>query len=267
MSRQLTSGVLGRKKGIDADLQVYLGSLTTALSSGQVALLNTFVKDLKSGLEIANLSDAFDVMYILANETSESGLNNLVKRSHDATLSSTAPTFTALEGFTGNGTSAYIDADYTPSVDNDTLSLNDASYGAYTRTSINNTGIIFGGLVSGSIVSTFQSGSGNRLHNTSADNITQHPAGMIILNREAAASYNIYQNKTPTLITRASTSLLSCRVFILTYSNNNAAPPGNYADGQVSFFFTGRSFSQEEVNTITDTFEAYMDANSKGVIA
>ena len=58
-------------------LQPTLRGLTTPLSSGQIDKLNTFVAALKSGLSISALSDAFDVMYVLANETAEAGLKTL----------------------------------------------------------------------------------------------------------------------------------------------------------------------------------------------
>ena len=100
--RLLTIGAMQQQAniaGLDADLKIYLDSLTTPLSAGQQSLLNTLVVDLKAGLGITNLSDAFDQMLIHANETIESGLHNLVKRLHDATLHGTdgVPTFIALE--------------------------------------------------------------------------------------------------------------------------------------------------------------------------
>ena len=271
MSRQLTSGVLGRRKGIDADLQVYLGSLTTALSSGQVTLLNTFVKDLKSGLEITNLSDAFDVMYILANETSESGLKNLVKRTHDATLAGLdgLPVFAALEGFTGGTANAQrrrIETGFVPSTDGDNVKLDDASYGAYQRTTGTEFSMLFGVASTGHIT-LLENGQVTRVHSTSFDNVGHLPAGLTILSRAAAANYQCYRNKIDGTITRASTALPEHNIWLLGYNNAGAAPSANYGlNIQISLFFAGKSFTQSEVNIIRNTFEAYMDANGKGVI-
>ena len=91
--------------GVEPEVTAYIDGLTTPLSSGQLTALNTFVKALKDGLSITLLSEVFDVMYILAGETEESSLRNLIKRAHDAEAVN-SPTFTTLEGFTGDASSA-----------------------------------------------------------------------------------------------------------------------------------------------------------------
>jgi hypothetical protein len=68
-----------------AEVVTYTTGLTTPLSAGQIAKLNTLVLSLRSGLGISLLSDAFDVLYLFAGETSESSLRNLVKNANHAT--------------------------------------------------------------------------------------------------------------------------------------------------------------------------------------
>jgi hypothetical protein len=96
---------------LNAETVTYITGLTTPLSSGQVTLIDTFVTSLKTGLSITTLDEVFDVMYILAGETAESSLRNLIKNDHHATAVN-SPTFTALEGFTGDGLTKYINTNY-----------------------------------------------------------------------------------------------------------------------------------------------------------
>lgn len=62
----------------DADAQAYFDAMSTPLSTDYQDRINTFVLMVKDSLSLTNLSDKFDVIYLLANETSEAGLKNLV---------------------------------------------------------------------------------------------------------------------------------------------------------------------------------------------
>jgi len=114
---------------LDVDTLTYITGAITPLSSARLAIVDTFVRAIKTGLSISLLSDFFDTMYLRANETSEFALRNLVKRSHDSTLVNT-PTFTADEGFTGAATKA-INNNYNPRTDGVKYTLNQCSMGVY----------------------------------------------------------------------------------------------------------------------------------------
>jgi len=115
---------------IDADLEAYIDAISgTELSDVWISRLNTFITTIKSGLGITNLSDAFDVMYVLAGETEESSLLNLAKRAHDAQVYGTVP-FTQYEGFTGGATTSdRLITNYVPSTDTVKFTLNDGAWG------------------------------------------------------------------------------------------------------------------------------------------
>ena len=249
----------------DPDLLTYIDSLVTPLSEGQLALLNTFIVNLKSGLSIANLSDAFDVMYILAGETAESSLRNMVRRAHDATAVN-APLFTALEGFTGNGINAYINCNYNLLNDSIRYTVYDASLGVYTRTFAT-----IDIMIAGALAGTWMRISSSRtwLHINSNDDaprvyVLAGGAGMRIgsLIGTDGTGLFLYMNKNKYGATTAGdiNGILNEGVTLLKYSTY-------YSPSQISFAFTGRGFTQSEANIITDVFEAYMDANGKGVIA
>ena len=260
----------------EAETVAYITGLTTPLSSGQVTLIDTLVKTLKTGLSITNLSDAFDAMWIFAGETEESSLKNLIKNSHHAVLAgATPPTFAAAEGFTGDGLTGYINTNYNPVTQGVNFTLNSNSYGVYSRTNANSEGTSMGLRTSTSDychLTLFSAGSGSV---TATRNCQVAPgsiaialpttAGLFISNRGTDASHDLFYNTAKVSQIAASTSLPSANFMILCRNNNGAAESFNTR--QISFAFTAKAVIQGDVDVITSVFETYMDALGKGVIA
>ncbi len=122
---------------LEAEVNTYITGLTTPLSEIQKNKLCRFVFDLKDGLSIDNLSDVFDLIYILAGETQESSLRNIVKNAHHGTLGGvTQPGFSAGLGFLNTG-SGFIDTNYNPSTQAVRASLNSMTIAAYSKTNTN----------------------------------------------------------------------------------------------------------------------------------
>lgn len=121
----------------DAEVDTYITGLATPLSAWQITKLKTFVSALKTGLSITNLSDAFDVMYILGCETAESSLRNLVKNAHHATAVNIL-TFDPNTYIKGNGTDSYINTNYIPSIHGVKFTVNDASFGILVNNNVDN---------------------------------------------------------------------------------------------------------------------------------
>ena len=260
--RTAIAGSLGGGKSWDSDLVTYISGLATPLSSGQLTLLNNFILALKSGLSIINLSDAFDVMYILANETAEAALRNLVKRSHDATAVNN-PTFTALEGFTGNGTSSYIDTNYNAATQAINYTLNTCSYGLYLKIlSSVTTGDLFAATTTGRIeIIGNNSVTGNRVYLNALEKLISltKNVGMWIDSRLSTTAISRMINKSYGTETNNAVIIPDSNVLIQKSAYG-------YSNSQLSFLFIGKDLTQANGNTITDAFEAYMDANGKGVI-
>jgi len=255
------------------ELDLYTSGLTTELSIGYLTLLNTFITAVKSGMSITNLSDAFDIMYILANETTEAALRNLVKRLHDATAYNT-PTFTALEGYTGNGSSMYIDTNYNANTQGSRYTLDSASMGYYGRLNVT-TGTPFGVFDNGGTTFSIINGRNSsnqfqvRLNTAGAGVIGTNyvtGAGLYIGSRTASNVTNGYTNGVVgTTKTDLSVSMYNYTHYILAAHRSVGAT--QYSTQQVSFAFAGRGLVQAEVTVIKNAFEAFMDANGKGIIA
>jgi len=251
----------------DEDLLTYIDGLETELSEGQLELLNTFIVDLKDGLSIDNLSDAFDVMYNLAGETAESSLRNMVKRSHDA-VAVNSPTFTALEGFKSDGTTSYIDTNYNPNTESIKYTQNDCSLGIYSRTDVKEGKIDYsaGAALYGYLRYTNDTIL-YRLNQTAVNSsfANANSQGFYIEVRTASDAQECYKNASSLGTSSVvSTTISNANMYLCCY--NNAGAPSLYSNKQLSMFFMGRSLSQSDVTGITNAFEAYMDANSRGVI-
>jgi hypothetical protein len=258
--------------GYDSDLETYINGLTTELSSGQLDKLNTFFTDLKSDLGITNLSDVFDAMYILANETSESSLRNAVERDHDCTNYSAS--FTTLEGFTGNGTSQYISTDFVPSTDGVNFTQNSGAIGVYSRTAANpaNEGCYLG--VSDGVQNTclqpYSSGeivfSLNDVTVSYTETTSNAHAALWITTRTSSSAVILYKNKTTSTsdpATANSVGLPTMEFNILARKNYTRE---FYSVAQVSLAFVAEHITTAMRDAIVDNFEAYMDSNSKGII-
>lgn len=120
------------------ELTTYITGLTTPLSSEQRRRLNTFVKNIVTRAGVSNLTDLVDTMWVRIGETSESCLKNLAKDAHHSALAGTpAPVFTALGGFTPNGTTGYLDLNFNPNDDGVNFTQNSASQGVYVMNDVN----------------------------------------------------------------------------------------------------------------------------------
>jgi hypothetical protein len=112
--------------GFDADYQAVLNYATTQgytlPSSGQQTLQNQLVVDLKAG-GIWSKLDTFGVF--ATDGDSDFALIDWIRLSQYTAVNS--PTFTTDEGFTGDGTSAYIDTNFNPSTSGVNYTLDDAS--------------------------------------------------------------------------------------------------------------------------------------------
>ncbi|QMP88452.1 putative YapH protein [Flavobacterium phage vB_FspP_elemoC_3-9B] len=166
---------VNRASGVkyDSDYQAVLNYATTQgytlPSASQQIIQNQLVIDLKAG----GIWNKLDVLYIFANDGGGDfgTLNWKSPLANQATLINT-PTFTTNEGFIGNGTSSYIDTNFTPSTDGVNYQLDNASRYFYGFDALN--GARFEGNLDGinnMRYATFAPGFSNLKINSGANNI------------------------------------------------------------------------------------------------
>lgn len=258
---------------VNQETELYVNSLTTAISDTQIANIDNFVTMLKDSLSITSLSEKFDAIYILANQTAEAGLKNLIKRSHDATAVN-SPTFTAWEGYTGNGSTQYLNTNYNPNTQGVRFVQNSASLGVYSRTNQVSNSIEMG-LVNSGIGETQINLSirytGDKLYgriNTANADYSEYnnadSRGFFALSRTGSTEFNVYKNGAG-VETQASTStaIYSGNMFIL--AQNNGGNPNLFSNKQIAFAFIGAGLDATEVRKVYNCIQAYMTGIGKQV--
>ena len=187
-----------------------------------------------------------------------------------------APTFTAYEGFLGNGTTQYIDCNWNPSINGVNYTQNSASQIVYVRTDVAHLNTRYG--VSGSadgkniFIMPRRSESPTKAAIETNDNTQIYTAdavsgdGMLINTRTAAAVNKLYRNKVTIInATTTSTGIPTFSPYCLAGNDDGVAT--NFRPDQVSLYAFGAGLTQTDVNNITDRFETRMDALGKGIIA
>lgn len=258
----------------DSDTLTYISGLTTTLSYKQVSLINRFVTGIKTGLTINSLSDIADAIYILAGETSESSLRNIVKRQHDATAVN-SPTFTQYEGFQGNGSSMYINTHFIPK-SGVTFTQNSASWCIYIRNNI--TSAYMGSMnYAGdppilTIIPYFYDQYGYTYYGINDGTISvatitapKRSDGFWILNRGNSTTRGLYRNNN--LIIEHSVTSTGCAPYeIYLDANNNGGGVNYHSWHQVAFSMFGAGLNSGARTVVTNCIEEYMDARGKGVL-
>jgi len=247
-----------------SEIGVYITGLTTPLSEGQKILLNNFIGTVKSGMSITSLSDLFDAMYILAGETQESSLKNLVKNAHHCTATNT-PDFLAFNGFLG-GTDEYLDTNYNPNTEGSKCTQNNCSAGVHSLTDANglycDMGIIATHYLA--ILSRYNNNTIMRLNSGVNPYVNENEGnslGTFIVTRNAASETGLfgYKDKVSLVIGNEgnTTGVPNGNIFILG-RNNGAGVLEQASPRRIAFAFLGGYLSSERVTVITDAFTTYL---------
>jgi hypothetical protein len=231
--------------GFDADYQAVLDYATaqgyTLPSGGQQTLQN----DLVVALKAAGVWSKLDTFANFATDGSSNFALIDWKRLSDYTAIN-SPTFTSNEGFTGNGTSSYIDSNYNPNTSGVNYTLNDASISIWNNT------FVLNNFISGVSSNTFNclrmsTSSANVRINMDNNNFTPSvdlsdaTKKLRQLNRTSATDATAFQDATSSTHLGVSVSVANENQLILRAS-------GFYSSTQVAFFAMGASLVAENTN-------------------
>lgn len=238
---------------LDADYLVYEGAMAVAPSVAWRTAANQLFISWKAALSVSSLSSAMDIAYIFAAETEQAALLNMVKRAHDCTKVN-AVAFVASRGFTGNGTTSYLNTNYNPSTQGVRYVLNSACLGVYSRTDIQASVCDIGARVG--LTDRLAWINSRQSTNIMSCNVNQGSQsttgssptslGLFIGNRNGSGTSNLkmYRNAVAATGNQASTTIPSLNFFICGRNNNGSmsAPTTR----QYSFALAGRSMSDAE---------------------
>jgi len=243
--------------GFDPDAQAFFDRVTTAggtLTTTEQNATNQLVLDMKS----AGIWSAMKAIYPMVGASAAACAQNLKSSSFTGTFTS-GWTF-ASTGVKGNGTSAYFNTGFNPSVD---ASLTGLSFGGYPRN--NDTS---GTQVSGCNDSFFAQNNlsnGNMFSGGIGELIsyTANPSQRMFVHRRTSASFSESYRDSTSLgtATTTATSLPNINYYI---GARNSGTPALYDAHEYAFYFFGLSLTNQnalDLTTAVNTFQTTLSRN------
>jgi predicted secreted protein len=262
----------------ESELVTYVAGLTTPLSDEQMEDLNDFIIAAKAAMNVTNLSDKADLLYILSGETEESSLRNLAQDAYHCTKEGVV-TFEAFAGFTGGTVAKYLKTGYQAATHGSKFTQNDAGDMVYIHGPVFNTGALTSQLPTGvkDVINsrydyiTPKVSIRYNMHINQASEIDgsrnySYDGGMYASFRDDSDSIRGYIN-TIELTNKSSinsTALSNLEDFILC-GNVDGTPtyPVPYA---ISFKYKGATLTKTEYTNLLKAFETYMIAKGTGIL-
>lgn len=253
----------------DADAVAIFEAFTTPPTDARKTLINNFVVSYKA----AGLWTKRDAIWVMAAATQQAGQINWKNPATFTLTLVNSPTFTVDEGFTGNGTTMYINTNWNPAGSSLFLQ-NDANISAYTRSTGTGSGVLLGCAGVNINMITFlpkftDNNLYNRMNNANAIlyTITTHTdwQGSYSINRTSSTAVEIFRNGA-TLGSQSKTSdgRTTRNLYFLCYNNNGTAQ--TFTSKQISIVAVGGSLTAQEMADENTIFETYLDALGKGII-
>lgn len=253
----------------DVDAQAYFDELSTPLSTDREELIETFVIALRTAMGANALADAYDRIYLMANETENSGLVSLVNPTATIAENIHATPFTADRGFQGDGSNDYINSHYRPLTDGSAFELNSGSLAAYSRTNISAEEVELGTEVDGRTYLGMRVG-GNYEGSLSQDSIISTPnpnsLGYHHISRTSSTYVEFYidgGSKGQVNSGHNSTELDSGEMFLLAI---NWVGGLYHCSKEIALCMIMKGVTDQQASDIYDAIQIYMTAIGANVV-
>ena len=227
--------------------QAYYDQVVTnggSLTSTEKTYINTFISSLGS-----NFTE-FDRLWIFGLSDSIAARTSLVNPTSKMITEVNSPTFTASKGYTGNGSTSYLNTNYNPSTQGVKYTLNNASGLAYLSTNVISTGNCFGASTS-SYITIYPQYYLNLpiyyINATGADSYgTGTSDGLVTVLRTNSSNISFYKNSILNASsTKVSTTITNLPIFIC--GRNTSSIFSNGYTGRIS----ACAFGSSNYNTTT----------------
>lgn len=246
---------------------VHFNRMDVAPSADLKAAYSTFYDT----IQYSDIDDSCDCIYNFGAETAQQGLLDLIDRNRTATAVN-SPTFTAYEGFTGNGTTSYIKTNYSTDQDAVNYKLNSASLAVFVRTNNIVDNKYFAGVLgtasyfrilirTASIqntingLSNFYISHGNDISGYTI--ITRVDAS----NVKYARNFNGYTN-----VADASSAIPDQADGIYVLALNNRGSAAGYSTNQVFGVAVCAQLSEVQAQVLARAWERFLDTFNKGIL-
>ena len=248
----------------DQDAQLLFQRMTTPPTETRKKLIDRTIKELKA----FGIWYRLDRLFVLAAHAQQPALLDWINSTRSATAVN-SPTFAANLGFTGNGTTSYINSNYNPNSEAINYSLNSAVIGAYVRGTAVDAGIVVGFSDAASFsqivprttgdITAMRLNSGGSTTTASTD-----ASGWWAINRASSAEFITYRNGAYFFTqSTASSTVSNFNSFIL--ARNLAGVAGAFFSLETSAVLFGGSLTADQHYQLNRILEYYMDAIGAGV--
>jgi hypothetical protein len=255
----------GIAKGFDGGISVRATAVNTACAQGTayVAALTAPTPTEQAAYKLAICSmvthgtfQLLDALYIHANTSSANARVNAVNPGTYNLTAHGSCTFTADQGFTGDGSTCYLDPGFIPSTAGGHMKLNSATFGVCALNS----------RTVGAAVTAYGGSDGTNLSYAELLNSSQIEGALNDATGEAATSSNaqgawaqvrtatntvvFYLNGAAlsTTVNGSSTALIGADIFELAFNNNGTT--ANYVSDQQGYWFYGASLTAGQVASL-----------------
>ena len=220
----------------------WIAELSGTFTTDQIKAMDSLVIKLKAD----TLWSKADRIFPFAFFTASDALIDMKASGYNATAVN-APTFTAKEGYKGNGTSSYINTHFTPSTDGVNWTLNSASMGVYVNeVSTGYNPYHCGGYTTGTNFSSIAASKGGSeavnsgLINLGAGDVV----GLRLNNRYSSSNIRTFWNNANYNLSSTSNTLTPVDLFV--FALNNTGSPELLANSEISFVYFGGGLSSAQ---------------------
>lgn len=234
------------------------GELCARMTVRPTIARRTLIENLISSLITAGIWNKLDGFYVLAAHDTQAAKLNWIGGMQDITAVN-SPTFQIDRGYTGDGSSSYLDTNTSAAV-LEKFTANDASLGVYTRSDIASGSMIDIGKTGGGTylaVSNASNGTFARLNYNSSSAVTISNAGsrtgLFAWTRDASNAY----------VYRAGSSLGSASIPTGSLSGGNMTilkVDSSYSTRQISAAFISSGLSNTEHAALNTALTTYLTA-------
>jgi hypothetical protein len=230
-------GIANMMGNFDADTKLWLAQCGTRPSNEVVSAVDTFIRQCK----VDGNWQLLDRFWLFGQDVQANARISIKNPSATQITEVNAPTFTANQGYDGNGSTQYLRSAFIPSVDGVNYTLNSACLFTYFRTNVGEAKYDMG--VSNAsnsnfsyIISRSAGGFGTnnfftRVNNLSSAYITWNPVtdsrGLSVSNRTTSADMQVIKNGvTQTTVptgTQTPQGLATVEMYVLAWNSNGTA--------------------------------------------
>jgi len=220
-----------------------------------------YINRLISSLVGAGVWSKLDMLQVYAADAQANALLNWVSTSYNASAVS-SPTFTADRGFTGNGSSSYLDTGYNASLASG-WTQNSHTFGRWLRSGTaggtdfgaEDTLNLRGGYIQSNIgvdnYVTYDSGT--------TDSQSTSPIGNITVTRSIAGSFDVYKDGV-FVTTKSAASRQAANLNMYALCRNLDSVASGFSDSQTMFVYAGAGMTGADILALQNALQAYKTA-------